>query len=80
MNWLEMRGKPWQPSTSPGTHARHTPHHLLTLEGVVMALRQKYYLASSWAIPMPGASVAVVEAQAPQLYQVWTLFVFFAES
>ena len=29
-------GKSWYPSTSPCTHARHTLHHLRTLEGMVM--------------------------------------------
>jgi hypothetical protein len=29
-------GKPWHPSASTYTHARHTPHHLRTLEGMVM--------------------------------------------
>jgi len=29
-------GWPWHQSTSPCTHAHHTPHHLRTLEGMVM--------------------------------------------
>jgi hypothetical protein len=29
-------GKPWYPSASPFTHARHIPHHLQTSEGMVM--------------------------------------------
>ena len=43
-------GEPWHSSTSPGTHARRTPslpHHLRTLDRMVMALRQRYYSVSS---------------------------------